>query len=102
MELKEYVEKTLTEISEGVNAANDKMKGYQVRLDEKVSFVVAVQVSKEKSSEKGADGTLYVVKGGVKSNKTSKDEQFNTVSFDAYFDKIVELKPYERLPNFRV
>ena len=76
MELKQFVEKALTDIAEGMTAANKKFPGYSIQPGNKVTFSIAVM-------DTSIPGGIEVVNPNLKSPSDSK--QYNFISFEAVF-----------------
>lgn len=99
MELREFVERTLSDIVEGIKAVNGKLDELEVKHGSKVTFTVAIQATEGVNTEGGANLGIKVFNAGAKQGKTSKDEVCNTVTFDAFFVRKEDAKNGD-LPNF--
>lgn len=83
MDLAEFVKTTLTSIKNGVVQANKEAGGgYRMTPSNgKVEFDVAVEVAKEKGSQKGGGLAIKVIEGKISGSSSSKESNITRIKF---------------------
>jgi hypothetical protein len=119
MDLKEFVEQTLVQISEGIAAANNSLKErdrdptthfllydgkneYDKKTDEpsKISFDVAVTTTSNVKGSVSAKSKLFVVDAGVNGSVAREKQSVSRVKFEVCVNKNVGLKPIADSPSY--
>jgi hypothetical protein len=91
MDLKDFIATTLISIKEGIATANSKTdKAFKVMPEAKVvNFDIAVEIAKEKSSEKGGGLKIHVVEGKIGGSSTSKESNVSRINFTVGVNTII-------------
>lgn len=83
MDLKDFIATTLVSIKEGIEEANTKTsKAYKIMPENKVvNFDIAVEVSREGTSQKGGGIRIHVVEAKLGKDSKEKESNVSRINF---------------------
>lgn len=92
MELTQFIKITLSSIKKGVSEANSE-SGNVYRINpgsDKIDFDIAVEVAKEKGSEKGGGLAVKVIEGRISGSSSSKESSVSRIKFSVSVSTLVK------------
>lgn len=89
MDLTDFISQTLISIRDGVQSANKDKNLYQMNTTNDVEFDIAVEVSEEKSNQKGGGVAIRVVEGKLSSENKSRESNISRIKFKVKVKTII-------------
>ena len=82
MDLTQFIKTTLVSIRNGVVEANKETSVYRLTPgSDRVDFDVAIEVAREKGSDKGGGLSVKVVEGKISSSSKSTESSYSRIKF---------------------